>query len=495
MKRIIAALTALTVIIGLGTSCQKEMENRQETSGNGLKITATIADNGTKVSYQEDGTTPKTGLKSSWQKDDIIIGFDDDGNTYGYKVDDVNNDGVATLVIITESDEKSDYKGSKTTDPTSGTMYMFYAPGKKPSDITSKSLTVGLANQAKDTIPTLMTAQATVTNGSLSLQFSNKTAIIGVKAPKMVFNNKLYTSLALSGSSGLNTEVKFDLDQNNSLQASYQTEGTITKELNFTPDSDGKGPDVIYIVACPAAKQDLSFKFNGTEEYFNVKDATIAVGNYYRLEAPSTEKQKFTITVAEGITGGTISTNPTSGSLVAWGTEVTVTATPATGYIVDAITVKGADDSDVPVADGKFTMPQKNVIVSGSFKKVPLFTVASGTKVSFAKGNLYAKRSSSTASDWTWGFYDKQYQFYSESMKKISSGGSRDAASSDTEIDLFTWGYDNTSSLNPVNSTGISGHINSSDKEFSDSEDWGSISGLPLAPGNNWRTLSNAEWV
>lgn len=504
MKRITAALTALAVIIGLGTSCQKEMENRQEISGSGtgLKVTATIADNGTKVSYQENSTTPNPGLKPSWQEDDIIIGFDgnDETKTYGYEITEINDNGVATLAIITEGDNK----GTATADPADGTkMYMFYAPGTTPDKISGKSLTVSLTTQAKDVVPALMMAEATVTNGSLSLQFSNKTAIIGVKAPVMADKNKAYTSLALSGSTGLNTEIKFDLDGDKNLKASYQTPGTLTKELNFTSNSEtGKGPDVIYIVACPAEQQNLSFKFNGTEEYFNVENVAIEANNYYRLEAPGTEKQKFTLT-AGTTTNGSItfkngSETITSGSSVAWGTEVTVTATPATGYIVDAITVKGADDSDVPVADGKFTMPQKNVTVSGSFKKVPLFTVASGTKVSFAPGNLYAKKGSDGT--WTWGFYGEQYKFHSESMKKISpSGGSRNAKDTDNEIDLFTWGYDNTStntsySLNPVNTTGISGHTTSGEK-FSDSEDWGSISGLPSAPGDGWRTLTSAEWT
>ncbi len=667
MKRITAALTALTVVIGLGTSCQKEMESRQEISGNGtgLKVTATIADNGTKVSYQEDGTTPNPGLKPNWQKNDIIIGFDgnDDSKTYGYKVTEVN-DGVATLAKITEDNvDKGEYKGSSTSDPADGTtMYMFYAPGKKPADINSKSLTVSIASQAKEVVPTLMMAQATVANGSLSLSFTNKTAIIGVKAPTMQGKSKQYTSLSLTGSVGLNTEVKFDLNGGN-LQASYKTSGTLTKALDFTSDSDGKGPAVIYIVACPATQQDLSFKFNGTEEYFNVKDVAILEGNYYRLETPNTAKQKFTVTVAEDITGGTITTSP-DGS-VAWGTEVTVTASPSDGYELDgSIAVNGATScNSIPVTDNKFTMPQEAVTVSGSFKKkdyditatgtetsgtyavtggtytvknssdtdvttaqigdvitvtpspaagysggtvtvnktgteetvtfntssntfempaapvtitvafthdtytitpnitpassgsvtfkksgsddgitqafygdeitvvdtpadgyelesikwkeegdtdaditsmkkftmpakavtvtvtfkkkVYSFTVGSSTKVVFAPGNLYAKLSSSTASDWTWGFYDKQYKFHPASMEKIStSGGSRTAASGDTEIDLFCWGYSSNSTNYNDQSTN------------NDFTDWGTSNlGLSSAPySGGWRTLSKDEW-
>lgn len=381
MKRITAALTALAVIIGLGTSCQKEMENRQEISGSGtgLKVTATIADNGTKVSYQEDGTSPNPGLQPAWEVGDIIIGFDgnDETKTYGYEVTEINDNGVATLAIITEGDNK----GTATADPADGTkMYMFYAPGTTPDKISGKSLTVSLTTQAKDVVPAIMMAQATVANGSLSLQFSNQTAIIGVKAPVMVDKNKSYTSLALSGSTGLNTEIKFDLDGDKNLKASYQTPGTLTKELNFTSNSEtGKGPDVIYIVACPADQQNLSFKFNGTEEYFNVENVEIKANNYYRLEAPSTEKQKFAITVADGIQNGTITTNP-SGS-VAWGTEVTVSAAPSEGYELATLTYNDGTNHDIK-DDKSFNMPQKNVTVSGTFQLKDFAITAGGTATS-----------------------------------------------------------------------------------------------------------------
>lgn len=383
MKRIIAALTALTVIIGLGTSCQKELENRQETSdsGTGLKVTATIADNGTKVSYLEDGASPNPGLKPSWEANDIIIGFDDaePSKTYAYKVVSVDEQTKkATLERITDGDKT--VKGTATSDPADGTqMYMFYAPGTTPDKISGKSLTVSLASQAADVVPTLMMAQATVANGSLSLSFSNTTAIIGVKAPVMVDKNKSYTSLALSGSAGLNTEVKFDLDEE-TLKASYQTPGTLTKALGFTSDeTTGKGPDVIYIVACPATQQDLYFKFNDTEEYFNVNNVEIEASNYYRLEGPNTAKQKFTVTVDNTIQNGTITTAP-SGS-VAWGETVTVTATPATGYELATLTYNDGTDHDIK-ATGTFTMPQKDVTVTGSFKKKDYNITADVTPIS-----------------------------------------------------------------------------------------------------------------
>ena len=53
------------------------------------------------------------------------------------------------------------------------------------------------------------------------------------------------------------------------------------------------------------------------------------------------------------------------------GAEVTVTATPAEGYELEAITVTGATSNTAyEVADGKFIMPSEEVTVSASFKQI-----------------------------------------------------------------------------------------------------------------------------
>lgn len=350
-------------MIGLSTSCQKELAGGQEPAGNKpFTITASIADSGTKVSYAEDGDN---NLTPSWVVGDVIIGFDGDGNTYGYSITEVNTETKkATLEIIASGANA----GGKTVNPANGTkMYMFYAPGKTPSAIntTDKSLTVSLASQDKDVVPALMMASATVTNSSLSLEFENETAIIGVKTPVMAAAGKAYTSVALSGT-GINTEVVFSLS-GETLQASYQTVGTITKTLNFTSDASTKvGPDVIYIVACPlATAANLTFTFNGNEEYFKVAGATMEAGHYYYM-TPTTGKQKFSITVDGSIANGSISTDKTEGTC-AWGETVTVTATPATGYELATLTYTDSSDHNILSAKS-FTMPKANVTVSGTFQ-------------------------------------------------------------------------------------------------------------------------------
>lgn len=355
-------------MIGLSTSCQKELAGGQEPAGNKpFTITASIADSGTKVSYAEDGDN---NLTPSWEVNDVIIGFDGDGNTYGYSVTEVNTETKkATLAIITEGDNV----GSITENPANGTkMYMFYAPGKTPANISDKSLTVSLASQAEDVVPALMMASATVADNSLSLEFENKTAIIGVKTPTMTAAGKAYTSLALSGT-GINTEVVFSLS-GETLQAAYQTAGTITKTLDFTSDASTKqGPDVIYIVACPlASAADLTFTFNGNEEYFKVAGATMEAGHYYYM-TPTTAKKSFDITKKDvTVTGGSFKVKKGDAEVTSapWDETIKVEVTKPQYYAVDKIKVYKTGDTAVTVsvnADGTFTMPMYAVTIEVTF--------------------------------------------------------------------------------------------------------------------------------
>lgn len=84
---------------------------------------------------------------------------------------------------------------------------------------------------------------------------------------------------------------------------------------------------------------------------------------------PATVVKPNKVTVATGIENGTVKVSQAQAFA---GDEVTVTATPADGYELEAITVKDADGADVTVTDGKFTMPAKAVTVSATFKPAPV---------------------------------------------------------------------------------------------------------------------------
>ncbi len=74
---------------------------------------------------------------------------------------------------------------------------------------------------------------------------------------------------------------------------------------------------------------------------------------------------KYTITVESGIENGTVTVDRTE---AIEGITITITATPAENYELDSISVKDASGNAVTVTDGKFTMPNSNVVVSAAFK-------------------------------------------------------------------------------------------------------------------------------
>ena len=91
-----------------------------------------------------------------------------------------------------------------------------------------------------------------------------------------------------------------------------------------------------------------------------------SVGYISKISVYKPKASTFTITVADGIENGTVTVDKTE---AAEGEEVTVTATPAKGYELDAITVTGKTSNQaVTVTDGKFSMIADAVTVSATFK-------------------------------------------------------------------------------------------------------------------------------
>ena len=70
----------------------------------------------------------------------------------------------------------------------------------------------------------------------------------------------------------------------------------------------------------------------------------------------------------DAATNGTVSASKATAMK---GEEVEITTTPASGYELDAITVKDADGNAITVTDGKFTMPAKDVKITVTFKEIP----------------------------------------------------------------------------------------------------------------------------
>lgn len=114
----------------------------------------------------------------------------------------------------------------------------------------------------------------------------------------------------------------------------------------------------------------------------------------YKLDTTNVKKEaiKSAVTIAEA-TNGTVKVmnaeqEVVSGAEVAAGTELTIVATPEAGYEVDTIVVKDAEQGDVTVDSGKFTMPEKAVTVTVTFVYTGKFEVeVASTYVDFRTDN------------------------------------------------------------------------------------------------------------
>ncbi|MDY6437104.1 MAG: chitobiase/beta-hexosaminidase C-terminal domain-containing protein [Bacteroidales bacterium] len=99
------------------------------------------------------------------------------------------------------------------------------------------------------------------------------------------------------------------------------------------------------------------------------------------VPTPST----YNVTVASGITNGTVSVNPTSGAA---GTTITVTATPSSGYELATLTYTyGSTTVDIDQTSMQFQLPEADVTVNATFTEIasvatPTFSPAAGMYIS-----------------------------------------------------------------------------------------------------------------
>ena len=165
----------------------------------------------------------------------------------------------------------------------------------------------------------------------------------------------------------------------------------------------------------------------------------------------------------------------------------------------DGTNVKLISDENLatPVAvNSIYTVTATNWEVIGALKGV--FSVSADKKVHFSQGNLYCSRTSSESSDWAWHFYGKQYQVNTNTTTfDPTSGYGRTAAETDTEIELFTWGYSAATSLDPVGESHVPGR--SVEFETLSSSEGGDDWGVAYCESNGitagiWRTLTTEEW-
>lgn len=187
----ISFFTAATAVLGLLVSCQKEKGEIFNTGYELVPVTLTASLDvvGSKVTYNEVDKDYNYQLKPAWEDGvDKIIGFDEASprNNYTFTVTDVDaTTGEATL------------EGNA---PANCNMHLIYLYGAAATSISDGSLAVDYTGQTGDkTMPAVMLADGTITNGTGSFTFHNAGAVIGIKAVNGVPNGSTISKITIIG--------------------------------------------------------------------------------------------------------------------------------------------------------------------------------------------------------------------------------------------------------------------------------------------------------
>ena len=117
----------------------------------------------------------------------------------------------------------------------------------------------------------------------------------------------------------------------------------------------------------------LSNATAGSTEYFDVEIGSGSSASYsdYTTSCGATPTI-YNVTIAGDIQNGTVTASPTS---AAEGATITLTVTPADGYMLNTLAVADESSNLISVTDNKFEMPASNVTVSATFKEIPAATL------------------------------------------------------------------------------------------------------------------------
>ena len=178
-----------------------------------------------------------------------------------------------------------------------------------------------------------------------------------------------------SSSEGSSSETTYTITISDSI-----TNGTVTASktkaeageeitLTVTP-SDGYAPDTLTVKDAGGADVTV------TANKFTMPAKNVTVSAVFKVATVT-----YSVTVDGAITGGTMASDKTTG--ISSGSTVTLTITPATGKVLDTLTVKDASNNAVAttaVVAGTtytFAMPEGNVSVTATFKAAK-YSITSG---------------------------------------------------------------------------------------------------------------------
>lgn len=205
-----------------------------------------------------------------------------------------------------------------------------------------------------------------------------------------------------------------------------RTQSDLDANASFTVELSG---GVAALVAQGANTRN-TIRYNSTNSVFSCYTSGQGAVSIYKLDGSGTDtplivedNTKYTITISNTENG----TVEASADAAKKGTAITLTITPAEGYVLDVLTVKDAENNDVEVMDNKFSMPASNVSVSATFKEAPNFKIATfvvddfaGQGTSGTGGNISATKDGFVFSC-DKGFGTTQIRCYSGSTITVSA--------------------------------------------------------------------------
>jgi hypothetical protein len=240
-----------------------------------LVVSAVITD-WSSVKSMPDGSGGNYKFTPAWEKGDKIIGYYNNGTgdvLMTYEVNDVAEDGTARFKKVGTFEE-----------PKNGeTVYFIYASGYEASSIANGKLAINIQNQSKRDMPMLMSASGKVLSGKLTLPFSSKMAVIGLKNPSLDGSHSMKISqLTVSGKTVI-VDGTFDL------KAGSFTLGEESSYINVICDHEAGSEEMIFVSLFPQAATNLEFTITQQEAFvysLSCESMTPQANYLYYFNAP-----------------------------------------------------------------------------------------------------------------------------------------------------------------------------------------------------------------
>ena len=184
-----------------------------------------------------------------------------------------------------------------------------------------------------------------IENGKFVMPGTNVTIVATFKAQVFNIATSVYPgdeagTITVASSAAFGSEVEV---------TATPAAGYTLKQLYYTYDVGGSVPDPIFEI------ENGKFTMPGT-------DITVV--------AKFEQVTKYNITVLES-ENGSVAADKTA---AAEGEKVTLTITPAVGYELESLTVMNGETAVEVAADNTFTMPAGDVVVSATFREIPVTT-------------------------------------------------------------------------------------------------------------------------